>query len=480
MAGDVEAVLNCNGDAGEGAFAGFAGGEEADEGAEVGVGRGDAFLMGAEEFGWGDIAAAEGVTLFFERPVEHPLMVENPGAVILVYVDALDFTAARQMVLETVGACVPAVEKVPLAEAAGRVLAAPVVADRDYPPVDRSIRDGFAVRAADMPGSVRLIGEVRAGEAFAGTVGQGECVRIMTGAPVPAGADAVVMVEYGTVADGRMITAKAPRPGEFVNFAGCETRGGDVVLAAGVRLQFPQIAMLATVGCSMVSVFRRPRVAILATGDEIVPVEATPQTFEVRNSNSWALAAQVAAAGGVPEVLPVAPDRLEDTVALVERGLGADLLLLSGGVSAGEYDFVEAALARCGAEFFFTRVKIRPGAPLVFGRARDRYFFGLPGNPLSTAVTFAVFARAALELLSGIADPQLPIVEAHITEPLHEKAGLTRFLPAILESGTAEVTPIHWKGSSDVPSLARSNAFIIAAPDRETYMEGDAVPVLLQ
>jgi len=164
----------------------------------------------------------------------------------------------------------------------------------------------------------------------------------------------------------------------------------------------------------------------------------------------------------------------------VERGLEADLLLLSGGVSAGEYDFVETALARCGAEFFFTRVKIRPGAPLVFGRARGKFFFGLPGNPLSTAVTFEVFARVALELLSGSQVPPLPIVEAHITRKLREKGGLTRFLPAVLENGTGRVTPIDWKGSSDVPALARSNAFIIAPPDRELFEEGDAVSVLLQ
>lgn len=394
--------------------------------------------------------------------------------------EALDFAAARRCVLDTVGRIVPAAETVPLAEAAGRVLAVDVVSDRDYPPLDRSIRDGFAVRSADMPGAARLIGEVRAGEAFAGTVGPGECVRIMTGAPRPDGADAVVMVEHTTLIDGVMRTDRAPAPGEFINRAGCETSRGDVVLRAGSRLRFPHIAMLATVGAATVSVFRKPRVAILATGDEVVPVEATPKDFEVRNSNSWALAAQVAAAGGMPTVLPVAPDQLDATVALVEQGLQADLLLLSGGVSAGEYDFVEAALAQCGAEFFFTRVKIRPGAPLVFGRARGRYFFGLPGNPLSTAVTFEVFARAALELLSGIAEPMLPLVEARITRTLREKPGLTRFLPATLENGTARVTHIEWKGSSDVPSLARSNAFIIAAADREIYQEGDAVSVLLQ
>ena len=394
--------------------------------------------------------------------------------------EALDFASARHLVLTTVGRHTPPVEHVPLAAAAGRVLAADVLSDRDYPPVHRSIRDGFAVRASDLPGALEIIGEVRAGESFAGTLQPGQTVRIMTGAPLPDGADAVVKVEYATVDGARMTTEKSPKSGEFINYAGCEARRGEPVLPQGIRLRFPQIAMLATVGAASVPVFRRPTVAILATGDELVPVEATPRDCEVRNSNSWALAAQVAAAGAIPDVLPVAPDNLEKTVELVRRGLQADLLLLSGGVSAGEYDFVEAALAQCGAEFFFTRVKIRPGAPLVFGRAQNTFFFGLPGNPLSTAVTFEVFARAALELLSGIPEPHLPLVTARLTQPLREKGGLTRFLPARLDSGTGAVTPIFWKGSSDVPSLAKSNAFIIAAPDRELYEQGEAVPVLLQ
>ena len=378
--------------------------------------------------------------------------------------------------LETVGRREAAVETVDLAEAAGRVLAVEVVSDRDYPPLDRSIRDGFAVRAGEMPGAARVAGEVRAGQVYTGEMGAGECVRIMTGAPLPAGADAVVMVEYAAVSDGVMRTEKAPVAGEFVNRAGCEARAGEAVLRKGTRLGYAQVAMLATVGMGRVPVYARPRVAILATGDEIVPVEATPRPFEVRNSNAWALAAQVAAAGGVAEVLPVAPDDLEATAALVERGLEADLLLLSGGVSAGDYDFVEAALARCGAVFYFTRVKMRPGAPVVFGRARGRFFFGLPGNPLSTAVTFEVLARAALELLGGMAEPELRMVEARITTTLREKGGLTRFLPAVLGNG---VTPIVWKGSSDVPALAKSNAYIVIAPERDLYEEGTAVPVLV-
>lgn len=381
--------------------------------------------------------------------------------------------------IDTVRAASPArvSEHAALANAAGRVLASDVLSDRTYPPVDRSIRDGFAVRAADLPGSVKVIGEVRAGASFDGEVAGGECVRIMTGAPIPRGADAVVMIEHTRLDGSSMTTDRSPSPGEFINRAGCEAGEGEVVLRAGTVLRYPHIAMLATVGASEVNVVRRPVVSILATGDEIVPVEATPREFEVRNSNSWALAAQVAEAGGVPRVLPVAPDDLDLTRARIEEALDADLLLLSGGVSAGEYDHVEAALAQLDAEFFFTRVKIRPGAPLVFGRARGTFFFGLPGNPLSTAVTYAVFARAAQELLSGIAEPALTMTEARITTTLREKPGLTRFLPASLHDG--RVTPIFWKGSSDVPSLAKSNCYIVATTERELYTEGEHVPVLI-
>jgi molybdopterin molybdotransferase len=394
-------------------------------------------------------------------------------------VNALEFADARRLVIDTVRAASPTCvfETVTLANAAGRVLASDVFADRAYPPVDRSIRDGFAVRAADLPGTLRIAGEVRAGASYEGAVAAGECVRIMTGAPVPQGADAVVMIEHTRLDGSVMTTDRSPSAGEFINRAGCEAGAGEVVLRAGTVLRYPHIAMLATVGAGELKVVRRPVVSILATGDEIVPVEATPREFEVRNSNSWALAAQVAEAGGVPRVLPVAPDDLAVTRARIEEALSTDLLLLSGGVSAGEYDYVEAALAQLGAEFFFTRVKIRPGAPLVFGRARGTFFFGLPGNPLSTAVTYAVFARAAQELLGGIAEPALTMTEARITTTLREKPGLTRFLPAHLDDG--RVRPIFWKGSSDVPSLAKSNCYIVATAERELYKEGEHVPVLI-
>jgi molybdopterin molybdotransferase len=398
-----------------------------------------------------------------------------------VLVAPVTFAEARKIVLREVraGAGAASTDIVPLLEAAGRVLAEDVRADRDYPPVARSVRDGFALRSSDVPRDLRLIGEVRAGESFAGEVGPGETVEIMTGAPIPAGADAVVMIEHITRQGERISTDRTLKAGEAINPRGSEARAGDTVVPRGRRLDFAGIAMLATVGRSHVSVCRRPTVAILATGDEIVEIDQSPREFQVRNSNACSLAVQVVRAGGVPEILPVARDNYDSTRQLVERGLASDLLLLSGGVSAGKYDIVERVLADCGATFYFDRVLIQPGQPLVFGTARGRFFFGLPGNPASTMVTFEVFARAALELLGGELEPQLAITNAPLADPFRHRPGLTRFLPAVLNSDGL-LTPIRWAGSSDVASITRANSFLVATPDRESWEKGDWIGVLLK
>ncbi|MFN3325219.1 MAG: gephyrin-like molybdotransferase Glp [Bryobacteraceae bacterium] len=392
------------------------------------------------------------------------------------------FRDARECVIARVrsGRRMPETEEIGFAEAAGRVLAEAAQADRDYPSADRSIRDGFAVRAEGFTGSARVSGEVRAGEAFAGTVAPGEAVEIMTGAPMPAGADAVIMVEHVRREDGRIVTDRAVKPGNFVNPRGSEAKAGATLVPAGRRLGFADIALLATIGRESVRVFRQPRVAILATGDEIVEVHETPAAFQIRNSNSYSLAVQARRAGAAPEILPVARDNYDSTRALIERGLQSDLLLISGGVSAGKYDIVEKVLADLGAEFFFDRVLIQPGQPLVFGRARESWFFGLPGNPASTMVTFEIFARAAVELLGGQEDPMLPLLESRLACDFRHKPGLTRFLPASLSPGGEAVTPIPWQGSSDVPALARANAFLVADPDRPEYKAGDAIKVVLK
>jgi molybdopterin molybdotransferase len=391
------------------------------------------------------------------------------------------FSQARQIVTERVKALRnPQTEQVLFAEASGRVLAEEVLADRDYPPTDRSLRDGFAVRAEDLPGALRVIGEVRAGGSFDGEVGPGEAVEIMTGAPVPRGANQVVMLEH-TTREGQLVTTRrGPSPGEFINPRGSEIRAGAGILPPGRRIGYAEAAALATVGHIKVRVYRKPRVAILSTGDEVVPIEARPGASQVRNSNAWCVAAQVHRAGGTPVVLPVAPDQLDAARRSIGEGLGYDLLLLSGGVSAGKYDYVETALADFGAEFYFDRVLIQPGQPLVFGRARGTLFFGLPGNPASTMVTFEIFARAAVELLCGQTDSRLPMPWARLTRDFSHKTGLTRFLPAELSADGGEVAPVPWQGSSDVAALARANAFLVADAGREYWAAGDLIRVLLR
>ncbi len=393
----------------------------------------------------------------------------------------LTFLEARGLVFSLVRAhsTKPAIEIVALSDCAGRVLAADIAADRDYPPFNRSVRDGFAVRSCDVPGRVRVVGEVRAGGNFSGSVGPGETVEIMTGAPVPEGADAVVMVEHCTRhEDGTVETVQTVTAGSNIALAACEARAGSTVLTRGSRIDYASVAWLATTGHHEVTVYARPRVAIVATGDEIVPVTEIPAVHQIRNSNAHSLAAQIRRAGGEPVMLPVARDDKDATAALIAQGLEADLLVLSGGVSAGRYDFVEAALAECGAEFYFDRVRIQPGQPLVFGKARGKFFFGLPGNPASTMVTFELFARAALELLSGANEAPLPMTLARLTRPLRHKPGLTRFLPATISC--TEVTPVDWQGSGDVPSIAKANAFLVAEPERGEYAAGDLIPVILK
>ena len=367
-----------------------------------------------------------------------------------------------------------------LSEAVARVLAEDVAADRDVPALARSVRDGFAIRAGDVPGRLRVIGEVRAGERFTGAVGAGEAVEIMTGAPVPNGADAIVMVEHTRREDGQVIVDRPAESRQFINPRGCEAGAGETVLRSGKRLDYTDIAMLAAFGRTSVSVYQMPRVAIVPTGDEIVEVGETPAEFQIRNSNAWSLTAQVARAGGTPQVLGIARDTIAHTRELVERGLQSDLLLLSGGVSAGRYDVVEPVLAECGAEFFFDRVLIQPGQPLVFGRARGTLFFGLPGNPSSTMVTFEIFARAALELLGGQEDTLLPMPLARLTRDFRHRPGLTRFLPARLSDAGDEVTPIDWHGSGDVPALTRANAYLVADPAQAEYSRGELIRVLLK
>ena len=367
--------------------------------------------------------------------------------------------------------------------ALGRVLAQNVVADRNYPPFDRSIRDGFALRAQDAgkPGArLRIIGESRAGVAFEGQVGEGETVRIFTGAPIPRGANAVVMQEFTRIEDGFAVIDKPAVPSQNYVLAGAESRVGEVVITKGTRLGFAELAMAAQVGRTRIEVTRRPRVAILTTGDEIVAVDQKPGAFQIRNSNAISLAALTSIAGGEPLICENAPDDMEKLRTLIDRALAADVLVLSGGVSVGQYDFVEEVLRSQGAEFFFDAVALRPGKPAVFGWCKGKPVFGLPGNPVSTMVTFELFVRPAVELLAGRPPRPVSYLKAKLAHPIKERGALTHFLPARVTqtNGDPVVETLLWEGSGDIGAVVRGNCFLVVHADRLELEAGEWVDVL--
>jgi molybdopterin molybdotransferase len=402
------------------------------------------------------------------------------------------FTDARQAVEEHAATVSPTdPEMFSLLDALGLVLAEDLLADRDFPPFPRSTRDGFAVRAADVatvPIRLRLIGEVRAGASVAESdikIGNGEAAEIMTGAPVPSGGDGVVMVEYADQIDGWVTIRRAVKAGENVVPAGSEARQRSLIVGHGTRVTHTTVAVAAAIGRAEIAAYRRPRVAILATGDELVDINLPPGPNEIRNSNSYSLAAQVYAAGGEPQILPVAPDSADELALLLRKGFEADLLLITGGVSAGKYDLVEQVLASFEAGFIFTGVRIQPGKPVVFGsvtfREKPTLFFGLPGNPVSTMVSFHLFVRPVIDALSGATPQPLRFATAALKSPFTTKTGLTRFLPGNL-GGThqhPEVELVRWQGSGDLMAVSRSNCYIVVPPDREQFSAGEAITVLL-
>jgi molybdopterin molybdotransferase len=421
-------------------------------------------------------------------------------------------------------------EEVLLMQALGRVLAEPITADRDFPPFPRATRDGFAVRADDLARGLtllRVVGQVRAGDSYDLPVASGEAVEIMTGAAVPAGADAVVMVEYterktqelnheghegahrkefgdgGDIGDNDNVldiaSSKSAEPeekriedlveiqravvaGENIVLAGAEAHAGQELLPHGVRMGPAKIALAAAAGKASVKVYRKPRVAILSTGDELVEVAEKPGPSQIRNSNSYSLAALVAECGGEPVQLPIAPDEEGKLTELIQEGLKADMLLLSGGVSMGKFDLVEQALKSLGARFFFTGALIQPGKPVVFGEVGAVPFFGLPGNPVSVMVTFELFARQMVEALSGAEPMRFRSAKAKLTKEFKTKTGLTRFLPARLDGALddPEVELVPWQGSGDMLAAARANCYLVVPPDREKLAKGELVTVVMR
>jgi molybdopterin molybdotransferase len=396
------------------------------------------------------------------------------------------YEQARNTVIEQVGKKrgPRAIASVSVWDALGFVLAQGIRTDREYPPFDRSTRDGYAVRSKEVSASSELkcAGEIKAGDTVREGLASGTCVQIMTGAAVPAGADAVVMIEH-TQREGDLVRfERAAHAGQNIVPRGSEAAAAQMILTPGMRLGYAELALAAQVGAVNLECAKRPRVAILSTGDEVVLVEGSPGPFQIRNSNSVSLAAQVRMAGGEPVVLGNAADQAEDLGEKIERGLKEDALVLSGGVSMGKYDLVESVLKAMGAEFFFDAVAIRPGKPAMFGMCQGKPVFGLPGNPVSTMVTFELFVAPAIDLLSGAEARKLPLVEARLAEAMNEKPGLVHFLPARIEwSGSAaEVKALKWQGSGDIAALAKANCFLVVPAEKEKIEVGESVSVLLR
>jgi molybdopterin molybdotransferase len=418
----------------------------------------------------------------------------NPSLLSYPEAAALILAAARALPAP------PRIERVSLLNAIGRVLATAVTADRHHPAFHRSTRDGYAVQAAALTSGawIPIIGTLRAGQpAPDQPIPAGSALSIMTGAPVPQGADAVVMLEHVELRgenqhsairlSAQQNPAHSLRAGDNIVPVGSEAREGDVLVPSGTRIAPAHIAALAAAGAAQVDVFAQPRVSILATGDELVDIDAIPLPHQIRNSNSATLAAQVTLVGGQSERIGIARDDLDHLQGCLDQAQRwCDVLLLSGGVSAGQFDLVEQALAARGARFHFTGVRIQPGKPAVFGELPPRapggaplLFFGLPGNPVSTMVTFLLFAAPVLRALAGQTDCAPRFAQATLATA-EAAAGVTRFLPAYLSADWdhATVSRIAWQGSGDLAATARSNCFVVLPPNTPVAA-GASVQILL-
>lgn len=379
------------------------------------------------------------------------------------------------------------VAQIPLSSTAGRVLAKPILADRDMPPFPRSTRDGFACRAADalIREWLPVAGSIRAGDQPAGPMPTGAAWEIMTGAAVPSGADAVVMLEHVEHA-GQSIRLSAGRTlesGENIVGPGAEARTGDELVPAGTDLHAGHIAAAAACGCNALEIFARPRVAILTTGDELVAIDETPAPGQIRNSNAPMLAALVERCGGEAQILAAAKDDSAAIEASLRDGLDADLLLISGGVSAGKFDLVEPVLAALGARFYFTGVRIQPGKPLVFGElprggSQTMPLFGLPGNPISSAATFLLFAAPVLARLAGSNETAPRFSLARLTRAVKGKSDLTRFVPGARSGDGTEVAAVGTQGSGDLAAFARADCLLVVPEGTERLDTGAVVRTL--
>ena len=376
------------------------------------------------------------------------------------------------------------VEEVELSSACGRILAEDIVADTDLPPFDRAQMDGYAVRAADVasaPAKLRIVGESAAGAGWHHEMKAGEAVRIMTGAPVPAGADAVQQVELTRENDSQVEVLEPVELGRSIVRQASEIKSGQTVLRAGEEINAEMIATLASFGYAKVKVGQRPRVAVMATGSELVDVDQKPAQDQIRDSNNYTIAAYAERSNAIIERLPLAGDDTRELKRQISRATErCDVLITSGGVSMGVYDFTKAALKELGAEIFFERVALRPGKPTVFARLNDTFVFGLPGNPVSVSVTFNLFVRSALRAMQGATQTTLIHDQAVLARDLKGSIDRESYLPAVLrtdEKGTLLAEPLKWGGSSDFVSFARATGLINVAAGAKSIAAGSTVVV---
>ncbi len=401
----------------------------------------------------------------------------------------LAVSEALNQILDEVQVATPVISA--LDTALSCVLAADVLSDMDSPPFDKALMDGYAVVASDVgAGDTRLevVEEITAGVVPQRMVEPGEATRIMTGAPLPEGADAVVKVEETELVDGDprqvRILADSALPGQNLIRRGTSKRAGEVVVEAGSLLRAQELAALAEMGCHEVRVFPQPRVAVLATGDELVPIHSQPQPGQIRNSNETMLCAQIRQAGAVSVPLGIARDERTELAARIDAGLEADVLLLSGGVSAGVLDLVPSELQRAGVEQIFHKVRVKPGKPLWFGvlrqGERSKLVFGLPGNPVSSMVCFELFVRPALRCLMGT-DPATPQRQVATLQHSHShKDTRETYFPASVQprDGGLSVSLMKWHGSSDLQSTVGANAMVCFPPESMEYSAGDRVELI--
>ncbi|MBI3449519.1 MAG: molybdopterin molybdotransferase MoeA [Acidobacteria bacterium] len=382
-------------------------------------------------------------------------------------------------------------EEIALEDSPGRCLADAMVSSLDAPPFDRTAMDGYALRAADAaapPAELEVVETIAAGRDPRATIGPGQAAKIMTGAAIPRGADAIVMVERTEPLDGgrRVRILDRAEPGQHIRRRGEDLAGGSLLLPAGAFVGAPEIALLASEGRSRLRVGSLPSVTVISTGDELVPVGETPTGSCIRETNSWSLLALLRRMGIDPVRPGIAKDDPAALDALIARALGSDVLLLTGGVSMGDFDLVGAALGRAGCRPIFERVAIQPGKPLFFGlvegRARRVVVFGLPGNPISSIVDFLVFARPALRLMMGALQPVDPAVSVELLDPIRRRPGRRAYLPArvaVTGAGRLAARPLPSMGSADLVALSRANALVIVHETAGDVAAGAELPALL-